>query len=132
MDTDLNGATLVTPVAPPPAETETDLLRKLTVTRANAVEAEAYLRTVTERRDVAVREHDAKVAAARDALVEAHAAFRTAQQALITRVAVDPVASVPAPAWPGVEAVQSTVAVSEMPDDDDDYDAVLRAASGRA
>lgn len=129
MDTELNGATLVTPVATP-HETETDLLRKVTVTRANAVEADAYLRTVTERRDVAVRELDAKVAAAREALIDAHAAFRTAQQALITRVAVDPVASVPAPSWPSVEAVQSVVA-EPMPDDED-YDAVLRAASGRA
>lgn len=128
MDTDLNGATLVTPVAPP--KTETDLLRELTVTRANAVDAETRLREVSARRDAAVADHDAKVAAAREALVDAHAAFRAAQQALITRVAVDPVASVPAPAWPGVEAVTPAASAVEM--DDDDYDAVLRAASGRA
>jgi len=128
MDTELNGATLVTPVAPP-AETEADLLRRVTVTRANAVEAEARLRELSAKRDNAVAELDAKVAAAREALVDAHSTFRAAQQALIARVAIDPVASVPAPAWPSVEAVTSASSV-EM--DDDDYDAVLRAASGRA
>jgi hypothetical protein len=111
-------------VAPTPPKTEADLLREMTVTRASAIEAEEALRIAERRRADLVAEHDAKVGAARERLADAHSAFRSAQQALITRVAVDPVASIPAPAWPGVEAVKP-VEVVEL--DDDDYDAVWRA-----
>ena len=117
-----------TPVTAPPAlKTEADLLREVTVTRVNTVDAEQRLREATLKRDTTLADLDRKVAAARDELNTAYTAFRDAQRALVERVSLDPINPTP---WPGIEAVKHEPVAEEIPDDDD-YDAVLRAASGR-